>query len=81
MSIAKIPDQIKTGDCIYKQCAQIMDISENVLFSTLAQINKKDVQEANSKPQTRSKKLLRWLKMKQPSNPKVDRSDMNWKAR
>ena len=45
-SISKIPDQIKK-EIYIQECSRIMDISENVLFSTLAQINKKDVQEAN----------------------------------
>ena len=47
-SIAKIPDQIKR-EIYIQECARIMDISENVLFSTLAQINKKDAQEAGKK--------------------------------
>ena len=45
-SIAKIPDQIKR-EIYIRECSRIMDISENVLFSTLAQINKKEEQEAN----------------------------------
>ena len=39
-SIAKIPDNIKT-EIYVKECARIMDVSEGVLFSTLAQINAK----------------------------------------
>ncbi len=45
-SISKIPDQIKR-EIYIQECSRIMDISEDVLFSTLAQINKKDLQEAN----------------------------------
>ena len=45
-SIAKIPDRIKK-EVYIQECSRIMDISEEVLFSTLAQINKKDFQEAN----------------------------------
>jgi DNA primase len=45
-SISKIPDSIKR-EVYIQECARIMDISENVLFSTLAQISKKDFQEAN----------------------------------
>lgn len=44
-SISKIPDQIKK-EIYIQECSRIMDISEDVLFSTLAQINKKDIQEA-----------------------------------
>ena len=47
-SISKIPDQIKR-EVYIQECARIMDISEEVLFSTLAQIHKKDVQEVNKK--------------------------------
>ena len=45
-SIAKIPDHIKR-EVYIQECSKIMDISEEVLFSTLAQITKKDSQEAN----------------------------------
>ncbi|WP_132705647.1 DNA primase [Winogradskyella wandonensis] len=47
-SIAKIPDQIKK-EVYIQECARIMDISESVLFSTLAQINKKANSDANKK--------------------------------
>jgi DNA primase len=46
-SISKIPDRIKK-EIYIQECARIMDISEEVLFSTLAQINKKDFQQANT---------------------------------
>lgn len=45
-SISKIPDRIKK-EIYIQECARIMDISEEVLFSTLAQINKKEFQEEN----------------------------------
>jgi len=41
-SIAKIPDPIKR-EIYIQECAQIMNVSEGVLFSTLAQINKKSI--------------------------------------
>ncbi|MBU3821214.1 DNA primase [Flavobacteriaceae bacterium XHP0103] len=47
-SISKIPDRIKK-EIYIQECSKIMDISEDVLFSTLAQINKKEFQEANEK--------------------------------
>ena len=47
-SISKIPDQIKK-EIYIQECSRIMDISESVLFSTLAQINKKEFQDANTK--------------------------------
>ncbi|WP_298221220.1 DNA primase [Flavobacterium sp.] len=47
-SISKIPDRIKRE--IYTQeCARIMDISEQVLISTLAQLVQKDISEAGKK--------------------------------
>lgn len=45
-SISKIPDRIKR-EIYIRECSRIMDISEEVLFSTLAQISKKDFQELN----------------------------------
>ena len=49
-SIAKIPDQIKR-EIYIQECARIMDISESVLFTTLAQINNKQVKD-NNKPKS-----------------------------
>ncbi|MBT8252658.1 MAG: DNA primase [Flavobacteriaceae bacterium] len=45
-SIAKIPDQIKK-EIYIRECSKIMDISEAVLFSTLAQIENKDLKKAD----------------------------------
>ena len=53
-SIAKIPDRIKT-EIYIQECARIMDISEEVLFSTLAQINKKEQSDSNKKTQPQQK--------------------------
>ena len=53
-SISKIPDPIKR-EIYIQECSRIMDISEDVLFSTLAQINKKDLQEAGKKRQQEQK--------------------------
>jgi DNA primase len=47
-SISKIPDRIKK-EVYIQECARIMDISESVLFNTLAQISKKDLSDANKK--------------------------------
>jgi len=43
-SISKIPDRIKR-EIYIQECSRIMDISEDVLFNTLAQLVKKDIQE------------------------------------
>lgn len=53
-SISKIPDQIKK-EIYIQECSRIMDISEEVLFSTLAQISKKENQEANKTYKTQQK--------------------------
>ena len=45
VSISKIPDRIKR-EIYIQECSRIMDISEDVLFNTLAQLVQKDIQEA-----------------------------------
>ena len=47
-SISKIPDRIQR-EVYTQECARIMDISEQVLVSTLAQLIQKDITEANKK--------------------------------
>ncbi|WP_166963179.1 DNA primase [Yeosuana marina] len=68
-SISKIPDRIKK-EIYIQECARIMDISEDVLFSTLAQINKKEFQDANTEYKTETK-AFDVIKNKQPVE-KVD---------
>ena len=54
VSISKIPDRIQRE--IYTQeCARIMDISEQVLVSTLAQLIQKDLTEASKKQKQEQK--------------------------
>lgn len=48
VSISKVSDYIQR-EIYVQECASIMDISEEVLFSTLAQIGKKELQETNKK--------------------------------
>ncbi|WP_431110429.1 DNA primase [Winogradskyella poriferorum] len=69
-SIAKIPDAIKR-EIYIRECASIMDISENVLFSTLAQINKKEFQEAN-KQYKQEQRAFDVVKSEQQKKPKID---------
>jgi DNA primase len=69
-SIAKIPDQIKR-EIYIQECARIMDISESVLFSTLAQISKKDFQEAN-KNYKQEQKAFQVVKNEPQTAKKVD---------
>ncbi|XMO87501.1 DNA primase [Algibacter sp. AS12] len=47
-SISKIPDRIKK-EIYIQECARIMDLSEEVLFSTLAQMDKKEAQDDHKK--------------------------------
>jgi DNA primase len=69
-SISKIPDAIKR-EIYVQECASIMDISENVLFSTLAQINNKDFQEANKKYKQEQKAFEVVKNVEQPKK-KID---------
>ena len=54
VSISKIPDRIKR-EIYIQECARIMDISEDVLFNTLAQLVKKDITEANKQLKSEQK--------------------------
>lgn len=56
-SISKIPDQIQK-EIYIQECAQIMNISEAVLFNTLAQIGKKDISDAHKKQQQEQKEQV-----------------------
>ena len=68
-SIAKIPDRIKK-EIYIQECSKIMDISEEVLFSTLAQINKKEFQETSKQYKT-EQRAFEVIKHQQPIK-KVD---------
>ena len=68
-SISKIPDRIKR-EIYIQECSKIMQISEDVLYSTLAQSSKKDLQEAN-KQFKEEQKAFDVIKNQQPK-PKVD---------
>jgi len=48
ITVSKIPDPIKR-EIYVQECAAIMNVSESVLFSSLAQQNKKNIAEANRK--------------------------------
>jgi DNA primase len=48
ISISKIDDRIKR-EIYIQECSRIMDISEEVLYSTLAQLQKKAITEADKK--------------------------------
>ena len=61
-SISKISDQIKK-EIYIKECSSIMDISEEVLYSTLAQISKKQISKLN-KPTSSSQESFKVVKNK-----------------
>jgi len=54
MSISKIPDVIKR-EIYLQECSRIMDISEEVLFNSLAQILTKNRKEDSKRPQQTEK--------------------------
>lgn len=71
-SISKIPDRIQR-EVYIQECSRIMDISEQVLFSTLAQIGKKEHQDAN-KEFIRKQKAFEVIKSEKP----IDKVDVQY---
>lgn len=70
-SISKIPDRIKR-EIYVQECSRIMDISEEVLFNTLAQFIQKELVE-NSKKNTETNKTFEVVKNENYQNQvKVD---------
>ena len=64
MSISKIPDRIQR-EIYIQECSRIMDISEQVLVSTLAQLVQKDVTEVGKK-QKQEQKAFEVVKNENP---------------
>ena len=75
-SIAKIPDAIQR-EVYLQSCAQIMDISEQVLYNTLAQVSKK---EANAKgvAQKNGAAAEERFKVVKPETPEVEKLNVQW---
>ncbi|NND88079.1 MAG: DNA primase, partial [Flavobacteriaceae bacterium] len=69
MSIAKIPDVIKR-EVYIKECARIMDISETVLFNTLAQILNKD--NRGGKGDRKAPEAMKVVQKQEPQVQKVN---------
>ncbi len=70
-SISKIPDRIQR-EIYVQECSRIMDISEQVLISTLAQLVQKDISEIG-KRQKQEEKYLEIVKAEQPTTlEKID---------
>jgi DNA primase len=71
VSISKIPDRIQR-EIYIQECSRIMDISEQVLVSTLAQLVQKDTAEVGKK-QKQQYKALEIVKSENPADvEKVD---------
>lgn len=71
MSISKIPDRIQR-EIYIQECARIMDISEQVLVNTLAQIINKDISEAGKKGR-QEQKAFEIVRSDQPAqSEKID---------
>jgi DNA primase len=70
-SISKIPDTIQQ-EVYLQECSRIMDISENVLFSSLAQLNAKSGRATSQKPQQQKKSFDVVKEDPQPKTTKVD---------
>jgi DNA primase len=71
VSISKIPDRIKR-EIYIQECARIMDISEQVLLNTLAQMIQKDITEAGKKHKTEQKAFEVVKQDVQVTNEKLD---------
>ena len=75
VSISKIPDRIQR-EIYIQECSRIMDISEQVLQSTLAQIVQKEISEVGKKqnnPDVSGQKAFEVLKNENPTGvEKVD---------
>ncbi len=71
VSISKIPDRIQR-EIYIQECSRIMDISEQVLVSTLAQLVKKDISDVGKK-QKQEQKAFDVVKNEAPAQvQKVD---------
>ncbi|NND62619.1 MAG: toprim domain-containing protein, partial [Flavobacteriaceae bacterium] len=70
-SIAKIPDGIKQ-EVYIKECSRIMDISEEVLFSTLAQILQKEKRDSSQKAKKQAQQPMEVVPVAQQVIKKID---------
>ncbi|MEN8799661.1 MAG: toprim domain-containing protein, partial [Flavobacteriaceae bacterium] len=69
-SIAKIPDRIKR-EIYIQECARMMDISEEVLFNTLAQISSKEIKDRKKGQREPAPRAFEVLKS-EPAPPSAD---------
>jgi DNA primase len=71
VSISKIPDRIKR-EVYIQECSRIMDISEQVLRNTLAQMVQKDISEAGKKFKQEQKSFEVVKEETQAASNKID---------
>ncbi|MDM9632533.1 DNA primase [Robiginitalea aurantiaca] len=69
-SIARIPDRIKR-EIYVQECASLLGVSEGVLFSTLAQLGKKQALDQSRKPAPAPMEVV-------PPQPEDDRVDLQY---
>ncbi|MGB5171113.1 MAG: DNA primase [Eudoraea sp.] len=72
-SISKIPDRIKR-EVYVQECAHIMNISEEVLFNTLAQISSKNIKDESKKSASRESRAFDVVK----HSPKQEKLDLQY---
>ncbi|KGO79494.1 DNA primase [Flavobacterium beibuense F44-8] len=76
-SISKIPDRIQQ-EVYIQECARIMDISEQVLISTLAQLVQKDIADAGKKMKEEQKaKALQPVVEEMSTEQKIKPDDLS----
>lgn len=71
VSVSKIPDRIQR-EIYIQECSRIMDISEQVLLSTLAQLVQKEIKEVDKKAKQNQQVFEVVKNDNQQSNDKVD---------
>jgi len=69
-SIAKIPDLIQQ-ELYIKRCASLLEVSENVLFNTLAQLVSKQQKASKTRPLQQTAADLAVIKTEKIEDPKV----------
>lgn len=71
VSISKIPDNIKR-EVYIQECSRIMDISEEVLFNTLAQMLQKEKRDSNKREKAEAPQQLTKVTSEDKDIEKVD---------
>lgn len=75
VSISKIPDRIKR-EIYIQECSKIMDISEQVLLNTLAQIVQKDITENHKKQKSNDNSVQSFEVIKEENTVSFNKTDL-----